>query len=35
MGSGARRKLRYAALLVDALDLERVPPPLAGVLDHV
>jgi len=35
MGSGARRKLRYAALLVDALDLERVPLPLAGVLERV
>jgi len=32
MGSGARRKVRYAALLVEALDLERVPAPLDGVL---
>jgi hypothetical protein len=32
MGSGARRKLRYAALLVEALDLDRVPQPLDGVL---
>jgi len=32
MGSGARRKIRYAALLVEALDPERVPEPLIGVL---
>jgi hypothetical protein len=32
MGSGARRKARYAALLVEALDLDDVPPPLDGVL---
>jgi hypothetical protein len=35
MGSGGRRKIRYARLLVDALDLERVPKPLDGVLAHV
>ena len=35
MGSGGRRKLKYARLLVDALDLARVPRPLAGVLTHV
>jgi Overcoming lysogenization defect protein-like, TOPRIM domain len=29
------RKIRYATLLVDALDLERVPRPLNGVLAHV
>jgi hypothetical protein len=34
MGSGARRKIRYARLLIDALDLERVPRPLDGVLGH-
>ena len=28
------RKIRYATLLVDALDLERVPRPLDGVLAH-
>jgi hypothetical protein len=28
------RKQRYAALLVDALDLERVPRPLDRVLAH-
>jgi hypothetical protein len=32
LGSGARRKIRYAALLVEALDLESVPEPLVGVL---
>jgi hypothetical protein len=35
MGSGARRKIRYARLLVDALDLSRVPRPLDLVLAHV
>jgi hypothetical protein len=34
MGSGARRKIRYARLLVEALDLERVPRPLDRVLAH-
>jgi hypothetical protein len=29
------RKERYAPLLVDALDLDRVPRPLDGVLAHV
>jgi hypothetical protein len=29
------RKIRYARLLVDALDLDRVPRPLDGVLAHV
>jgi hypothetical protein len=29
------RKQRYAVLLVDALDLDRVPPPLDRVLAHV
>jgi Overcoming lysogenization defect protein-like, TOPRIM domain len=32
MGSGARRKVRYAALLVEALDLESAPAPLLGAL---
>jgi hypothetical protein len=32
MSSGGRRKTRYASLLVDALDLTRVPRPLYGVL---
>jgi hypothetical protein len=35
MGSGGRRKIRYARLLVEALDLDRVPRPLDGVLAHV
>jgi hypothetical protein len=35
MGSGGRRKIRYARLLVDALDLARMPRPLDGVLAHV
>ena len=35
MGSGARRKIRYAPLLVEALDLARVPLPLDRVLAHV
>jgi hypothetical protein len=35
MGSADRRKLRYARLLVDALDLADVPRPLDGVLAHV
>jgi hypothetical protein len=35
MGSADRRKLRYACLLVEALDLSHVPRPLDGVLAHV
>ncbi len=35
MGSGGRRKIRYARLLVDALDLIQVPRPLDRVLTHV
>jgi len=35
MGSGGRRKIRYARLLVDALDLSQVPRPLDLVLAHV
>ena len=31
-GSGARRKIRYARFLVEALDLARVPRPLELVL---
>jgi hypothetical protein len=34
IGSGARRKIRYARLLVDALDLECVPRPLDRLLIH-
>jgi hypothetical protein len=35
MGSGGRRKIRYARFLVEALDLARVPTPLDQVLAHV
>jgi len=35
LGSGGSRKIRYAQLLVDALDPARVPRPLDGVLAHV
>ncbi len=35
MGSGGSRKIRYARLLVDALDLSRVPRPLDLLLAHV
>lgn len=35
MGSGGRRKIRYARLLVEALDLDRMPRPLDGVLAAV
>jgi hypothetical protein len=35
LGAGARRKLRYASLLVRALDLERQPRPLRELLSRV
>jgi hypothetical protein len=35
MGSGGRRKLRYARFLVEALDPSQVPRPLDRVLAHV
>ena len=35
LGSGGRRKTRYARYLVETLDLSRVPRPLDGVLSHV
>jgi hypothetical protein len=35
MGSGGSRKIRYARLLVDALDLDRVPLPLDRLLAHI
>lgn len=35
MGSGGTRKIRYARLLVQALDPARVPRPLDGVLSRV
>jgi hypothetical protein len=34
MGSGGRRKIRYARFLVEALDLSHVPRPLDLVLAH-
>jgi hypothetical protein len=35
MGSGGRRKIRYARFLGEALDLAAIPRPLAGVLAHI
>jgi hypothetical protein len=35
MGSADRRKIRYARLLVEALELAEVPRPLDDVLAHV
>lgn len=35
LGSGARRKLRYARLLAGTVDLDRVPRPLDAVLAGV
>jgi hypothetical protein len=35
MGSGGSRKIRYARLLVEELDLTQVPRPLDGVLARV
>jgi hypothetical protein len=35
MGSGGRRKIRYARFLVEALGPQQVPEPLARVLAHV
>jgi hypothetical protein len=35
LGTHSGRKIQTAALLVDALDLARVPRPLDGVLAHV
>jgi len=35
LGSGARRKLRYARLLVESVDLDCIPRPLDAVLSHV
>ena len=35
MGSGGRRKIRYARLLVEALEPAQVPRPLDRVLAHV
>lgn len=35
LGSGARRKLRYARLLVGSIDLDRMPEPLDAALAAV
>jgi hypothetical protein len=35
VGTKSGRKAKYAGLLVDALDLARIPPPLMGVLAYV
>ena len=35
MGSGGRRKIRYARLLVETLELSKMPRPLDLVLAHV
>jgi len=35
IGTYSGRKIRYAPLLIHALDLTQVPPPLDGVLAHV
>jgi Overcoming lysogenization defect protein-like, TOPRIM domain len=35
LGTRGGRKIRYAVLLVDALDLDRVPRPLDRLLAHV
>jgi hypothetical protein len=35
LGAGAQRKLRYARLLTEAIDLDQVPRPLAGLLATV
>ena len=35
LGSGGRRKIRYARFLVEALEPGRVPRPLERVLSHV
>jgi hypothetical protein len=35
MGSGGRRKIRYARFLVEALELDQVPRPLDRVLAYV
>jgi hypothetical protein len=35
IAAGSRRKLRYARLIIEALDVDRVPRPLAGVLASI
>ena len=34
-GAGARRKIRYASLLVQAMDLTCIPRPLESVLEYI
>lgn len=35
LGAGSRRKLRYARLLTESIELDRMPRPLAALLDTV
>ena len=35
IGAGAHRKHRYGRLLAEAVDLDRVPAPLGGLLDRL
>jgi hypothetical protein len=35
LGAGSQRKLRYARLLAEAIDLDRTPQPLAALLSAV
>jgi hypothetical protein len=35
IGAGSQRKLRYARLLADAIDLQHLPKPLDGVLTDI
>ena len=35
LGAGSQRKLRYARLLTEAIDPDRIPGPLAAVLAAV
>ena len=34
LGAGSQRKIRYASLLAQAMDLTSIPTPLASVLEH-
>lgn len=35
LGAGSRRKLRYARLLTEAIDLDRIPRPLTALLTAI
>jgi hypothetical protein len=35
LSAGSQRKIRYARLLVEAIDLDRMPGPLAALLDSI